>query len=118
MKAKMNKYLKILFIELEDIVIDLEFSEKIFEKRFKEHEITEYVFLENNSLLKREILGVEKLKKYLKKVDKEIVTVSELRVTVDEYFKDEVKNAGLPNVVYLLVSRKLDKIDKYINLKD
>ena len=58
MNAKVRKYLDILKIELEDLIVDLEFSEAILSKRLKEHEITEYVFLENISLLKKEILGM------------------------------------------------------------
>ena len=118
MNNKTRKYLEILKIELEDLIEDLEFSEKVTAKRHEDHEITEYVFLENLSLLKKEVLGVEKLKKMVEGLEGRYTATAELREEIENYFIREIKSTGLPEVVFLLVSRKLDKIDKYIDLQD
>ena len=118
MENKTRKYFDILKIELEDLIDDLEFSEEVLSKRFKEHEITEYVFFENVGLLKKEILGIEKVKKMLSESDTEILSISDLKDRVENYFKKEIKSAGLPEVVFLLVNRKLDKISRYMALDE
>ena len=116
MESKIRKFLEILRIELEDLIFDLEFNETVLAKRLKEHEITEYVFLENISLLKREILGIEKIKRMLNDSSVEVETIEDLKELVENYFHDEIKSAGLPNVVFLLVNRKLDKVVKYMSI--
>lgn len=116
MESKIKKFLEILRIELEDLIIDLELNETILAKRLKEHEITEYVFLENISLLKKEILGIEKIKLMLKETDGQYTSIEDLREKIENYFHDEIKSAGLPNVVFLLVNRKLDKVVKYMSI--
>ncbi len=118
MESKTRKFLEILKIELEDLIFDLEFSEKVLTKRLQDHEITEYVFLENASLLKREILGIEEIKKMLYKSNKTVTSVADLRETIENYFKDKIKSAGLPDVVFLLVSRKLEKVSRYMAIDD
>ncbi len=118
MENKIRKYLKILKIELEDLIDDLEFSENVMAKRFKEHEITEYVFLENIGLLKKEILGIEKIQRMINDSKENIHSIEELKTVVENYLHNEIKSAGLPNVVFLLVNRKLDKVSKYMALNE
>lgn len=118
MESKTKKYFDILKIELEDLIEDLEFSEEVLMKRLKEHEITDYVFMENVGLLKKEILGIEKVKKMLGESDSEILSITDLKNWVENYFKKEIKSAGLPEVVFLLVSRKLEKISRYMTIDD
>lgn len=118
MESKKKKFLEILKIELEDLVLDMEFSKEVLTNRLKEREITEYVFLENLGLLKKEILCIERIKQMLMESDRDIKSVDELRDVIDEYFKDKLKGAGFPNAVFLLISRKLDKISKYMMIDD
>ena len=118
MQQKIHKYLEILKIELEDLINDVEFSENVLAKRLAEHEITEYVFLENIGLLKKEILGIEKVKNLLSESASDITSLEDLREVVEDYFHDKIRAAGLPNVVFLLVNRKLDKVSKYMALSD
>ncbi|MDC7225748.1 MAG: hypothetical protein PQJ61_03165 [Spirochaetales bacterium] len=118
METKTKKYLSILKIELEDLIEDLEFGEAALARRLKEHEITEYVFLENVGLLKKEILGIERVKIMLNESDKNIQSIEELRNHVEAYFKDEIRSAGLPHVVFNLISRKLDKVSRYMSLEE
>lgn len=113
-----KKYLELLKLELEDLILDLEFGEEALAKRLEEHEITEYVFLENLGLLKKEVLGIEKLKKVVTDAGSEHKSIEELKVILESYFAKEVKAAGLPNVVLLLVNRKLEKITRYMSIDE
>ncbi|MBI9106313.1 MAG: hypothetical protein JEZ04_06160 [Spirochaetales bacterium] len=118
MDNKARKYLEILMIELEDLIIDLEFGEEVLLKRLEKQEITEYVFKENIGLLKKEVLGIEKLRKVVAAAGTEKRTIEELKTLLAVYFAKEIKAAGLPNIVFLLVNRKLEKITRYMSLDD
>ena len=118
MESKIRKFLEILKIEFEDLISDLEFSETVLAKRLAEHEITEYVFLENIGLLKREMLGIGGVKRLLNDSAADLHSVEDIREVVENYFHDEIKAAGLPNVVFLLVNRKLDKVARYMSLDE
>lgn len=118
MEGKIRKYLEILKIELEDLVEDIEFNKDILTKRHEGREITEYVFMENIGLLKKEILGIEKVQKMLVESSKEINCVEDIRNNVENYFKDRIRSAGLPEVVFLLVNRKLEKVGRYMAIDD
>ena len=45
-------------------------------------------------------------------------SLEELREAVENYFHDELRSAGLPNVVFLLVNRKLEKVSKYMTIDE
>ncbi len=114
MKRKIKKYFEILQIELDDLIVDLEFSKSVLEQRLEKHEITEYVFLENLSLLKKEILGVEELQEILDSSVEELRSIEDIKAVVEDYFQKSIKAAGLPNVVLELVNNKLEKVSKYM----
>ncbi len=114
MKRKIKKYVEILQIELDDLVVDLEFSKSVLEQRLEKHEITEYVFLENLSLLKKEILGVEEVQEILDASAEKLHSIEDIRAIVEDYFQKSIKSAGLPNVVLELVNNKLEKVSKYM----
>jgi len=118
MDNKTRKYLKLLKIELEDLIIDLEFGEEVMAKRLEDHEITEYVFMENIGLLKKEVLGIEKLKKVVEAEGSDDKSIDDLKALLEVYFTREIKAAGLPNVVSLLVKRKLEKISLYMSIDE
>ena len=118
MKTRIQKYLNILKIELEDLIMDLELSKEVLTRRLREHEITEYVFLENLGLLKKEILGIERIKMMLNDSEKNIQSIEDLHELVESYLLEEVKSAGLPEVVSMLISRKLEKVGRYMAIND
>ncbi len=115
MKHKMERYLKILKIELEDLEYDIQYGEEILRKRFEEHKITDYVFMENLSTFRTELAGVKKMEKEIDSLVDKYETLDELVVHINEFFKKRVRESGLPEVVYVLIKRKLDKIYKYIS---
>ena len=61
MREKLNKYLKVLKVELEDLEEDLRLLESLYNQRAQREEITHYLFLENVSLVKSEISGIDQI---------------------------------------------------------
>ena len=119
MREKLNKYLKVLRIELEDMEEDLSIMRELYGQRERRDEITEYVFLENVSLLKSVISGIEVLNRSIDDIPRdEFADLDELVDYVDRLFRDRTAHAGYPEAVYSLVRRKLTKVSRYIHSTD
>lgn len=115
MQEKIKKYIKVLRIELEDLEEDLLVMAEIYHQRERKDEITDYVFLENVSLLQSEIAGIEKLLGTLDEIDpSRFGHIDEFVESLDTAFRRKTEDAGYPDSVYELVKRKLKKVSKYI----
>ena len=115
MKEKLEKYLKVLKIELEDLESDLELMADVYGQREKRDEITDYVYLENVSVLKTEILGINSIVESIDDIPVEQFTsLGEFVEYVDTLFRDRTEHASYPEGVYSLVKRKLEKVKRYI----
>ena len=117
MKHKIERYLKILKIELEDLETDIAFSEELLRRKHDEHKITDYVFLENLSTFKSELLGIKKMENEIDSLVDKYDDLDALIKDVYKFFEDKVKEAGLPPVVFVLIKRKLDKVYQYSTIK-
>ena len=116
MREKYQKYLKVLKIELEDLEEDLLLMAKIYQQREKDNEITDYVFLENLSLLQSEISGIERIIQSVNTIDvANFKTLDEMVEHADAVFRTQTEDANFPESVYALVKRKLKKVSAYIH---
>ena len=115
MKEKIEKYTKILKIELEDLEKDLLIMAEIYHERELKKEITDYVFLENVSLLQSEIAGIDNIIESLKDIDPaDFTSVEEFAVVIADEFRKKTEDAGFPESVFALVNRKLKKVTRYL----
>ena len=115
MKEKIEKYTKILKIELEDLEKDLLMMAEIYHQRELKKEITDYVFLENLSLLQSEIAGIDNIIESLEEIDpKDFTTIEQFAVFIAEEFRKKTEAAGFPESVFALVERKLKKVTRYL----
>ncbi|MBN1686170.1 MAG: hypothetical protein JW852_05920 [Spirochaetales bacterium] len=115
MKEKIRKYTKILRIELEDLQEDLLMMAEIYHQRELKREITDYVFLENLSLLQSEIAGIDNIINSLQDINPdEFSSIEEFAGFISEQFKKKTLDAGFPESVFALVNRKLVKVSRYI----
>lgn len=115
MREKLRKFIKVLRIELEDLEEDLRLMADLYNLREKRAEITEYVFLENMSLLKSQISGIEHILKSIDSIEtQDFGTLDDLVEYVSREFKAQTEDAGFPESVYELVKRKLTKVSKYV----
>ena len=117
MKHKIERYLKILKIEFEDLESDIISYEEMLEKKHDQNEITDYVFLENLSIIKMELLGIKEMESAVDALSGEYESLDDLIDNIYRYFEKKVKDANLPDVVFVLIKRKLDKVYKYMSIK-
>lgn len=117
MRDKFKKFIKILKIELEESEQDLRFLEDLHKQREEAGEITQYVFRENMNLLKNEISSVGEI---LSSVDDMIEdrdaydSFTELVDGLKRKIQTKVDRSNNAQAVYEIVSRKIDKVLRYI----
>lgn len=115
MKEKIEKYTKILKIELEDLEKDLLMMAEIYHQRELKKEITDYVFLENLSLLQSEIAGIDNIIESLEEIDpSQFASIEGFAAYIADEFRNKTQEAGFPESVFALVDRKLQKVTRYI----
>jgi hypothetical protein len=115
MKQKLEKYLQVLRIELEDIETDLGVMAEVYDQREKRDEITKNVFLENVSVLKSEISGIAFIIRSIEDVHVEqFRDLSAFVEYLDAMFRERTKRSSYPEGVYRMVKRKLTKVRRYI----
>lgn len=116
MSCSIDKYKLLVALELEDLKQDVSESEDLLKKRFKEMDITNYVFLENMATLQSEMLGVDYIQRTLEQLSKECESVPAFKASIESHFETAVEIAGFPGVISTMIQRKLNKIEKYIEL--
>ena len=115
MKEKIEKYTQILKIELEDLEKDLLMMAEIYHQRELKGEITDYVFLENLSLLQSEIAGLDNIIESLEDFDPaDFTTIEGFAAFIADEFRKKTEDAGFPESVFALVDRKLNKVSRYL----
>ncbi|HPD80160.1 MAG TPA: hypothetical protein P5519_01680 [Spirochaetia bacterium] len=109
------RHLYILFAaEILDIIEDIHILEESWESRFKNAEITNYVYMENESLLKHEEAGLKMIHQKLASfAPANIHTADDMAKALKEFIRTIVTDQDLPVVLIPLLERKIDKLKGY-----
>ncbi len=116
MEEKLEKFLKVYKVELEDIKEDLESLKEMTLLRYKKHEITKYVSLENMGILEVEKLAINRFIKIVENFDvSDIDAINQLIEKLEREFNKEVDIDDVPLGMYTLACRKLKKVNSYLH---
>ncbi|WP_319561175.1 hypothetical protein [Marispirochaeta sp.] len=116
MQERVGKFLRILKVELEDLEEDINTLAGLTDKRRQDRAITEYVHMENISLLKQEFAGIKKIVDELDNVELvEQETFTDFIARLKQRTQEIIHNSAYPDAVYLFVERKIDKVADYIS---
>ena len=111
MDSDNDKYLKILKLELNNLIDDV--SALIdYEKTLHENQQhSNYVYLENLVVLKDEIMGFQGI---LHELDNTFFQFDKSNITEEltMFIKSYVNKHGYPMAIYELIKRKIDKIEE------
>ena len=112
MKEKVRKFFAILSIEFDDIKDGLTMLLDTSEERFRKHEITGYVWTENNALLKREQKLIEILHEKVQKLNPDdYETLDEAIEAVHKIIRGM---SGIPQAVPDFIEKRIHKVLQYI----
>jgi len=119
MQTRLRKFLDVLRIELEDLEGDLNALVQIYKERMDSHDITNYVYLENKSLLINELHCLASLLDSLKEIDAGRYESVEVMIDeVERMVAERARACAFPEVVSRLVARKVAKVRRYITEED
>ncbi len=116
MKDLLHKFIGILKVELEDLESDIGDLLEICQRRKDNREITDYVYLENKTLLLNEIAALKSLIHSLDDLDTAKVRLARTQMftEVDRLIQARTRESAFPEAVYSLVKRRLDKVVQYL----
>ena len=115
MKDLLHKFIGILKVELEDLESDIGDLLEICQRRKDNREITDYVYLENKTLLLNEIAALKSLIHSLDGLDTgKFSSQQEMFGEVDRLIHCKTRESVFPEAVYTLVKRRLDKVVQYL----
>ncbi len=115
-KERLEKFLRILKIEIEDIQYDISALIDIYKDREEKGEITEYVFRENIGTLKREIIGVQQVLRSFETLDFERYDNLESMIQdCQKKMEEKLEGSEYEKVLNIIIDRKIEKLTRYIN---
>jgi hypothetical protein len=115
MKDLLRKFLGILKLELEDLEGDIGDLLEVCQRRKDQREITDYVYMENKTLLLNEIAAIKSLIHSLDDLDTaRFATQQQMFQEVDLLIHAKTRESAFPEAVYSLVKRRLDKVTQYL----
>ncbi|MFP3089235.1 hypothetical protein LQZ21_02790 [Treponema sp. TIM-1] len=115
MPGRKKLFLTMFQAEMEDSYGDVLYLSGVNESRFKNGEITNYVYNANKAFLEHEASGLKELIAYIGTIHAEdYKDIEKLVAAVDELLKARVKEQDDPQAVYGIISRKIKKVLKYI----
>jgi hypothetical protein len=115
MKDLLHRFIGILRVELEDLEDDIEDLLEICQRRKDNREITDYVYLENKTLLVNEITALKSLIHSLDGLDTgKFASREEMFEEVERLILARTKESAFPEAVFSLVKRRLDKVVQYL----
>ena len=113
--SKQEKLLKIIIIELEDVIEDLNALAETYKTRLEAGEITDYVYKENTSLLRNEQACVKEYLKALQKIDVSVYEDEKqaalgLKQVFINLLREHCYAKAVENIVEIKIDKSLDFI--------
>jgi hypothetical protein len=119
MQTKLRKFLRVLRIEIEDMEGDLQALIELYKERKDSKDITNYVYLENKSLLISELHCLANLLDSLNDVDAtRYETVDVMIDDLERMIAERAVACAFPEVISRLVARKIAKVRRYVLAED
>jgi hypothetical protein len=108
-------FFTLFLAEMQDSLEDIEYLAGIYGNRFRNGEITTYVYNENKAFLKHEASGLKGLIAFIESVKPgDYKDVRELAQGMEYMLKKKAEESDNPAVIDQIVSRKIKKVLAYV----
>jgi hypothetical protein len=109
MSDKAKQFLSFLKEELEDSLGSIQYLAQSYERKFKNEEITNYVYNENESFLAQEIAGLKRFLLFLNSISPDVQSPEDIVVLIGDVVKQKMKDFEDPEAVYHILNKKIEK---------
>ena len=115
MKERLKKYLKILNIEFEEATEYLKYLLEVHRFREGQGEITHYVYLENVTVLTKELSGIKNLLKIISLIETDdFGDLESLMQYLEKKVVESIKHFSYPEALIAICRRKMAKVKRFI----
>lgn len=112
-------YLRLLKVELLDLMEDIDLVKDRLETRYSCNEITPYVKMENEAILTRESGAIDRILAIVDEIDPSIYkSIAEFESAAMATFRERLEPLEEPEAVFKLLERKMAKIRAFIESGD
>jgi len=109
------KFMKVLKAEIEGVLEDVDVAERQYVERLARRDVTDYVFRQNDALFHAEADSLRRIVDSLDGLDsRRYPDLDALIKAVDALVREVVQDHEEPEVAYRCVSRKLEKVRRYV----
>jgi hypothetical protein len=115
--SQTEQFLSMFRDEIEESIGSIHYLKDSYERKFKNGEITSYVYNENDSFLSQELAGLGRFLSFLKTVSPDVKTPGDIALLIENVVQQKLKGYEDPEAVYLIVHKKLEKTLKYLKLQ-
>jgi hypothetical protein len=109
-----NRYLRILKIEIEDLAQDIAELVTHYGNKLSDGKITDYVYLENVSLIQHEVACLKELLRELDGLDPAAYADLPGTIRAVERVLEHACGSGLPESIRTILRRKIEKTRRYV----
>jgi hypothetical protein len=117
MSDQIGLFLKILREEIEESLDNIQYLAGSYERKFKNGEITNYVYSENESFLAQEIAGLRRFLAFIASISPDVKTPEDIAILIGDVIKKKMKDYEDPEAVYRIINKKLEKSLRYLKLR-
>jgi hypothetical protein len=117
MSDQISLFLTMLKEEIEESLDNIQYLADSYERKFKNGEITNYVYNENEAFLAQEIAGLRRFLAFIASISPDVKTPEDIVILIGDVIKKKTKDYEDPEAVYRIVNKKLEKTLRYLNLQ-
>jgi hypothetical protein len=109
-----KQFLTLFKEELEDSLGNIQYLAQSYERKFKNEEITNYVYNENEAFLAQEIAALRRFLLFLDSIYPDVKTPEDIVILIEDVIKQKTKALEDPEAVYHIICKKLEKTARFL----
>jgi hypothetical protein len=117
MSNQVDLFLTMLREEIEESLNNIQYLVDSYERKFKNGEVSNYVYNENEVFLAQEIVGLRRFLAFIASISPDVKTPEDIVILIGDVIKKKIKDYEDPEAVYLIMNKKLEKTLRYLKLR-
>jgi hypothetical protein len=104
--------------EIEESLDNIQYLIDSYERKFKNGEISNYVYSENESFLAQEMVGLRRFLAFIASISPDLKTPEDIAILIGDVIKKKMEDYEDPEAVYRIVNKKLEKTLRYLKFRE
>ncbi|MDR2143925.1 MAG: hypothetical protein LBP29_06115 [Treponema sp.] len=118
MSGRIKAFLTMFREEIEESLDNIQYLIDSYERKFKNGEISNYVYSENESFLAQEMVGLRRFLAFIASISPDLKTPEDIAILIGDVIKKKMEDYEDPEAVYRIVNKKLEKTLRYLKFRE